>query len=216
MNTVRSVMAAAILRHLAGRRLTSLGGREGRRPRPLCHRRDGRDRHRRLAAHAPHTLRDLHDTSFDLIVTLSPEAHHQALELTRTMAVDVEYWPTLDATMMLGHGSREQVLAVLPRRARPAVRRSRSGSGSKAVRRCSFASNSAGDLCTTADSAGCMRAWKRSCIPLPGSHEPLFSPVRREQASVASHRRLGRDDFSEGTRKSQLGSFDELILISMH
>jgi len=55
-------------------------------------------------------LSDLHDTSFDLIVTLSPEAHHQALELTRTMAVDVEYWPTLDATMMIGHGSREQVL----------------------------------------------------------------------------------------------------------
>ena len=45
-----------------------------------------------------------------VIVTLSPEAHHQALELTRTMAVDVEYWPTLDATVMIGHGSREQVL----------------------------------------------------------------------------------------------------------
>jgi predicted AAA+ superfamily ATPase len=41
---------------------------------------------------------------------LSPEAHHQALELTRTMAVDVEYWPTLDATAMIGHGSREQIL----------------------------------------------------------------------------------------------------------
>ena len=47
-----------------------------------------------VSQHNPHTLRDLHDTSFDLIVTLSPEAHHQALELTRTMAVDVEYWPT--------------------------------------------------------------------------------------------------------------------------
>jgi protein-tyrosine-phosphatase len=48
--------------------------------------------------------------SFDLIITLSPEAHHQALELTRTMAVDVEYWPTFDATMFVGHGSREQIL----------------------------------------------------------------------------------------------------------
>ncbi len=55
-------------------------------------------------------MRELHDTSFDLIVTLSPEAHHQALELTRTMAVDVEYWPTFDATLMIGHGSREQIL----------------------------------------------------------------------------------------------------------
>ena len=50
-------------------------------------------------------MRDLHDTSFDLIITLSPEAHHQALELTRTMAVDVEYWPTIDATVMVGHGT---------------------------------------------------------------------------------------------------------------
>ena len=63
-----------------------------------------------ISQHTPHTLRDLHDTSFDLIVTLSPEAHHQALELTRTMAVEVEYWPTFDATMMVGHGSREQIL----------------------------------------------------------------------------------------------------------
>jgi protein-tyrosine-phosphatase len=63
-----------------------------------------------IAGHKPHTLQDLHDTSFDLIITLSPEGHHQALELTRTMAVDVEFWPTFDATMMIGHGSREQVL----------------------------------------------------------------------------------------------------------
>jgi protein-tyrosine-phosphatase len=64
-----------------------------------------------VSRHRPQTLRDLHDTSFDLIVTLSPEAHHQALEFTRTMAVDVEYWATLDATMMIGHASREQVIA---------------------------------------------------------------------------------------------------------
>ena len=63
-----------------------------------------------MTQHRPHTLADLNDTSFDLIVTLSPEAHHQALELTRTMAVEVEYWPTLDATVMRGYGSREQVL----------------------------------------------------------------------------------------------------------
>jgi protein-tyrosine-phosphatase len=63
-----------------------------------------------LSTHEPRTLADLHDTSFDLIVTLSPEAHHQALELTRTMAVDVEYWPTFDASLMLGQANREQVL----------------------------------------------------------------------------------------------------------
>ena len=63
-----------------------------------------------ITRHTPRTLRELHDTSFDLIVSLSPEAHHQALELTRTMAVDVEYWPTFDATLMIGQGSREQIL----------------------------------------------------------------------------------------------------------
>jgi protein-tyrosine-phosphatase len=108
MNSVRSPMAAAILRHLAGRRayVESAGVRAG-----------GPDAFAAAAMeeigmshHAPRTLRDLHDTSFDLIVTLSPEAHHQALELTRTMAVEVEYWPTFDATLMIGHASREQVL----------------------------------------------------------------------------------------------------------
>lgn len=110
MNTVRSVMAAAILRHLAGPRsyVRSAGVKAGE-PDPfvtVVMDEIGID----VSQHHPHTLQDLHDTSFDLIVTLSPEAHHQALELTRTMAVDVEYWPTLDATMMLGQGSREQVL----------------------------------------------------------------------------------------------------------
>ena len=63
-----------------------------------------------ISEHRPHTIADLYDTSFDLIVSLSPEAHHQALELTRTMAVEVEYWPTFDASIMIGQGNREQTL----------------------------------------------------------------------------------------------------------
>jgi protein-tyrosine-phosphatase len=110
MNSVRSPMAAAILRHLAGRRLyvESAGVKAGG-PDPFANAvmdEIGID----IAGHRPSTLKELHDTSFDLIVTLSPEAHHQALELTRTMAVEVEYWPTFDATMLIGHASREQVL----------------------------------------------------------------------------------------------------------
>jgi protein-tyrosine-phosphatase len=110
MNVVRSPMAAAILQHLAGRRIyvTSAGVRAGE-PDPFVTAvmdEIGID----VASHKPHTLADLHDTSFDLIVSLSPEAHHQALELTRTMAVDVEYWPTFDASLMVGQGSREQTL----------------------------------------------------------------------------------------------------------
>ena len=62
-----------------------------------------------LAAHTPSTLDDLADTYFDLIVTLSPEAHHRALEMTRAHAVDVEYWPTFDPSSVAGN--REQVLA---------------------------------------------------------------------------------------------------------
>ena len=57
----------------------------------------------------PRTLDDLEDDYFDLIVTLSPEAHHAALELTRSMAVEVEYWPTPDPTTAIG--TREQILA---------------------------------------------------------------------------------------------------------
>src|ERR671929_121785 len=46
--------------------------------------------------------------NFDLIVSLAPEAHHAALELTRTLAADVEYWPTADPSIV--QGSREQKL----------------------------------------------------------------------------------------------------------
>ena len=110
LNAVRSPMAAAILTHLVGRRayVASAGVRAGE-PDPFVSAvmdEIGID----VSEHAPAKLADLDDTSFDLIISLSPEAHHQALELTRTMAVDVEYWPTFDATVMQGHGSREQLL----------------------------------------------------------------------------------------------------------
>jgi len=64
-----------------------------------------------ISKHRPMTFEDLDDwegLNFDLIITLSPEAHHKALELTRTMAADVEYWPTQDPTTI--EGSREQRL----------------------------------------------------------------------------------------------------------
>jgi protein-tyrosine-phosphatase len=61
-----------------------------------------------VSAHKPHSLADLGDTSFDLVITLSPEAHHKVLDLTRTMAFDVEYWPTFDPSYV--EGSRDQVV----------------------------------------------------------------------------------------------------------
>jgi protein-tyrosine-phosphatase len=64
-----------------------------------------------ISGHKPVTFEELDDwegLNFDLIITLSPEAHHRALELTRTLAADVEYWPTHDPTGT--EGSREQKL----------------------------------------------------------------------------------------------------------
>lgn len=108
-NAVRSPMAAAILKHLAGSRVYvgSAGVRPGE-PDPFAvavMEELGID----MSKHKPVPLADVHDTSFDLIVTLAPEAHHKALEFTRGFAVDVEYWPTQDPT--LASGSREQILA---------------------------------------------------------------------------------------------------------
>jgi protein-tyrosine-phosphatase len=64
-----------------------------------------------ISRHKPITfeeLEDLEGLNFDLIVTLSPPAHHKALELTRKVAADVEYWPMLDPAV--AEGNREQRL----------------------------------------------------------------------------------------------------------
>jgi protein-tyrosine-phosphatase len=64
-----------------------------------------------ISRHKPVTFEDVEDLeglNFDLIVTLSPPAHHRALELTRIHAAEVEYWPTVDPTGI--EGSREQRL----------------------------------------------------------------------------------------------------------
>jgi protein-tyrosine-phosphatase len=45
---------------------------------------------------------------FDLIVSLSPEAHHRALDLIPQLGLAAEYWPTFDPS--LAEGSRDQVL----------------------------------------------------------------------------------------------------------
>jgi len=109
LNSVRSPMAAALLRQAVGTSLYvgSAGVRKGELDPFAAAVMDevGID----IKAHRPMTfeeLEDLEGLNFDLIVTLSPEAHHKALELTRTLALDVEYWPTADPTAI--EGSREQ------------------------------------------------------------------------------------------------------------
>jgi protein-tyrosine-phosphatase len=107
-NTVRSPMAEALTKRLVGQRafVDSVGVRPGTRDPFVTTVMDelGLD----LSRHRPKIFDDLEDAYFDLVVTLSPEAHHRALEMTRTMACDVEFWPTFDPTAV--EGSREIVL----------------------------------------------------------------------------------------------------------
>ena len=112
MNSVRSPMAASLLQHMfpQGLYVKSAGARRGEvDPFAVAVMAElGQD----ISAHKPQTFEELEDwegLNFDLIITLSPEAHHKALELTRTLAADVEYWPTVDPTTT--EGSREQKLA---------------------------------------------------------------------------------------------------------
>ena len=102
-------MAEALTRQLFGRsmHLASVGVRPGERDPFVTAVMDeiGID----MAHHQPQRFEDLEDTNFDMIVTLSPEAHHRALEFTRTAAVEVIYWPTADPTAV--EGSRSVVLS---------------------------------------------------------------------------------------------------------
>ena len=66
-----------------------------------------------LHAHSGKSFDDIDPSSFDLIVTLSPEAHHRALEFTRSTSTDVEYWPIPDPSAV--EGSREARLAAYRR-----------------------------------------------------------------------------------------------------
>jgi protein-tyrosine-phosphatase len=110
MNAVRSPMAAAILSHLLGQsyRVASAGVRAGVSDPYAVAVMDemGID----ISEHEPRALTEIGDEMFDLIVTLSPESHHHGVELTRTMAAEVEYWPTLDATVLGGEGELESIL----------------------------------------------------------------------------------------------------------
>jgi protein-tyrosine-phosphatase len=105
LNALRSPMAEGILKLLHGQRIfvDSVGVRSGELDAFAIAVMDeiGLD----ISRHRAKTFDDLEDTSFDLIISLSPEAHHQALELTRTMACEVEFWNTLDPSII--EGSRE-------------------------------------------------------------------------------------------------------------
>jgi protein-tyrosine-phosphatase len=111
LNSVRSPIAAGLFAHIFGRAIYvgSAGARKGELDPFAVAVMDeiGLD----ISRHNPITFEELDDwegLNFDLIVTLAPEAHHRALELTRLSGVDVEYWPTADPSAV--EGSREQRL----------------------------------------------------------------------------------------------------------
>lgn len=104
-NSVRSPMGEALLKHLLGHRIyvDSVGVRPQDVDGFVVEVMDelGID----LSKHRSKSFDDLEDTSYDLIISLSPEAQHKAVDLTRTMACDVEFWNTFDPSLI--EGSRE-------------------------------------------------------------------------------------------------------------
>jgi protein-tyrosine-phosphatase len=111
LNRVRSPMAAGLMKRLFGNRVyvDSCGLRVGEDdmvdPFAIAVMDEiGVD----LADHQCKTFENLDADSFGAVISLTPEAHHRAVELARGRAVDIEYWPTLDPTLTLG--ARDTVL----------------------------------------------------------------------------------------------------------
>ena len=107
-NAIRSPMAEAVMKYLHGRRVYV--DSVGLRPRPIdpfviaALDEIGID----LSGHRPKSFDDLEDDYFDLVISLSPEAQHRAVELTRTSSCALEFWPILDPSLV--EGSREMRL----------------------------------------------------------------------------------------------------------
>ena len=107
-NAIRSPMAEAVMKYLHGRRVYV--DSVGLRPHPIdpfvvtALDEIGID----VSKHRPKGFDDLEDDYFDLVISLSPEAQHRAVELTRTSSCEIEFWPTMDPSLVTG--SRETQL----------------------------------------------------------------------------------------------------------
>ncbi len=102
MNSVRSPMAEGIMKYLHGHKVyvDSVGVRKGEIDgfAIAVMEEIGID----VSKHKSKTFDDLEDTSYDMVISLSPEAQHKAVEMTRVMACDVEFWNTFDPTVVEG------------------------------------------------------------------------------------------------------------------
>jgi protein-tyrosine-phosphatase len=107
-NSLRSPMAEALMKYLHGRQIyvQSAGVRPSEIDPFAVAALDeiGID----LSRHRARSFEDLEDDYFDLVVSLSPEAQHRAVELTRTSSCALEFWPILDPSLV--EGSREMRL----------------------------------------------------------------------------------------------------------
>jgi protein-tyrosine-phosphatase len=102
-NALRSPMAEALMKYLHGNRVFVQSA--GVRPGPI----DpfvvavldeiGID----LSKHRSRSFDQLEDDYFDLVISLSPEAQHRAVELTRTSSCEIEFWPVLDPSLTTGN-----------------------------------------------------------------------------------------------------------------
>lgn len=103
MNSVRSPMAEGILKHLHGHHIyvDSSGVRQGEIDGFVIEVMD--EIGIEISKHNAKTFEDLEDDSFDLIISLSPQAQHKAVEMTRIMACEVEFWNTFDPTIIEGN-----------------------------------------------------------------------------------------------------------------
>ena len=111
MNAIRSPMAEAIMKHLHGKRVfvDSVGVRAAAEIdwfAVAVMDEIGID----LSRHHAKTFDDLADSSFDYVITLSPEAQHRAVEMTRTMACEVLFWNTFDPSVLPEDARREDKL----------------------------------------------------------------------------------------------------------
>jgi protein-tyrosine-phosphatase len=110
MNAVRSPMAAGLLQQMfPSMRVASVGVAPGDLdPFAVAAMEEvGID----ISKHRPidfEGYEDLEGLDFDLIVTLSPGAHHKAISLSHRVPARIEYWPTPDPTAT--EGNREQRL----------------------------------------------------------------------------------------------------------
>ena len=100
MNSVRSPMAESILKFLHGTRIyvDSVGVRSLDIDGYAISVMDeiGID----VSRHNAKTFDDLEDNYYDLVIPLSPEAQHRAVEMTRVMACDIEFWNTFDPSVI--------------------------------------------------------------------------------------------------------------------